>query len=104
MKSTMSAAVRPWSAAEEAALEALRSKAFVGTGSQVGEKLRSLAAQLQVEELARALESNVLALEAMASALEDGHGEAVVEGMAGLASATLDLVAAQRVLQAPAEG
>lgn len=59
---------------------------------------------LQVEELARALESNVLALEAMASALEDGHGEAVVEGMAGLASATLDLVAAQRVLQAPAEG
>ncbi len=44
-------AQRPWTEAEEAYRRALRAKAMVGTGPQVMERLRALAAQLQVEEL-----------------------------------------------------
>lgn len=45
-------APRPWSAAEDEARDALRRKAFVGTASQVGEKLCALADQLELREVA----------------------------------------------------
>ena len=44
-------AARPYSGAEEAYRGELRRKAMVGTAEQVAERLRALAAQLQVEEL-----------------------------------------------------
>jgi len=45
-------ALRDYSAAEEAYRQGLRRKAFVGTGEQVAQRLRTLAAELQVPELA----------------------------------------------------
>lgn len=44
-------AVRPYSEAEEAYRREVRAKAMVGTGAQVAERLRALAAELEVEEL-----------------------------------------------------
>jgi len=44
-------APRPWSEAEEAYRRELRSRALVGTGEQVAQRLRALADELQVEEM-----------------------------------------------------
>lgn len=44
-------AVRPWSPAEEAQLEALQASALVGSGAQVASGLRRLAAAHEVDEL-----------------------------------------------------
>jgi luciferase family oxidoreductase group 1 len=44
-------ALRPYSAAEQAEVDKLRSTALVGSGPQVGGKLRTLADALEVEEL-----------------------------------------------------
>ena len=44
-------ALRDYSADEQAQLEKLRGRSFVGSGAQVADKLRSLAESLQVEEL-----------------------------------------------------
>ena len=44
-------ALRPYNPAEEAFRQGLRSRALVGTGEQVVQKLRSLAGELQVDEL-----------------------------------------------------
>ena len=44
-------AMRPYSAAEQAEADKLRSTALVGSGPQVADKLRALADTLQVEEL-----------------------------------------------------
>ena len=44
-------APRPHSEAEEAYRREVRAKAMVGTGAQVGERLRALAAELEIEEL-----------------------------------------------------
>ncbi|MCW7539259.1 LLM class flavin-dependent oxidoreductase [Aquabacterium sp. A7-Y] len=44
-------AARGFSADELHSVEALRSKAFVGTAAQVGERLRALADELQLDEL-----------------------------------------------------
>lgn len=44
-------AARPWSEQEEVARREMRRKVMVGTGAQVGQRLRDLAAELQVEEL-----------------------------------------------------
>jgi hypothetical protein len=51
---------------------------------------------LQLEVLARAIESNVEALDILATALEDGYRDGVGEGMCALARATVDLLAAQK--------
>jgi hypothetical protein len=45
-------AVREYTAAEEGARLALRQTAFVGDASQLGSRLRSLAQELEVEEIA----------------------------------------------------
>ena len=44
-------ALRPYTAAEQVEADKLRSTALVGSGPQVADKLRALAAALQVEEL-----------------------------------------------------
>ena len=44
-------AQRPWTFEEEAYRAELRGKALVGTGEQVAQKLRALAAQLAIDEL-----------------------------------------------------
>lgn len=44
-------ALQPLTDAEQAALAPMRAKAFVGTAAQVGDRLRALAAQLQLDEL-----------------------------------------------------
>lgn len=44
-------AAQGYTADEMAAIEALRAKAFVGTAGEVGQKLRALAAQLELDEL-----------------------------------------------------
>ena len=44
-------APRPYSDAEESYRREVRAKAMVGTGAQVGERLRALAAELEIEEL-----------------------------------------------------
>ena len=45
-------AVRDYAAAEQGAVDELRSRAFVGTGPQVVKKLRALAEDLGVAEIA----------------------------------------------------
>ncbi|NKB58106.1 MAG: MsnO8 family LLM class oxidoreductase [Alphaproteobacteria bacterium] len=45
------AAAQPYTAAEQARIDALREDAFVGTPDKVGEQLRNLAQQLGVDEL-----------------------------------------------------
>ena len=44
-------AARGFSAAERPTVDAMRRKAFVGTGAQVGRQLRALAEELQLDEL-----------------------------------------------------
>jgi luciferase family oxidoreductase group 1 len=44
-------AARPWSEAEEAYRQRLRSRAMVGTGEQVVQKLRALAEELAIDEV-----------------------------------------------------
>ena len=44
-------ALQPLTDAEQAVLAPLRAKAFVGTAAQVGDRLRALATQLQLDEL-----------------------------------------------------
>jgi alkanesulfonate monooxygenase SsuD/methylene tetrahydromethanopterin reductase-like flavin-dependent oxidoreductase (luciferase family) len=44
-------AVRPWTPAEEAFRQGLRSRAMVGTGEQVVQKLRALADDLGIDEV-----------------------------------------------------
>jgi alkanesulfonate monooxygenase SsuD/methylene tetrahydromethanopterin reductase-like flavin-dependent oxidoreductase (luciferase family) len=44
-------AAQGYSAAEQAHVDALRSKAFVGTPDRVSAQLRALAAELQLDEL-----------------------------------------------------
>jgi alkanesulfonate monooxygenase SsuD/methylene tetrahydromethanopterin reductase-like flavin-dependent oxidoreductase (luciferase family) len=44
-------AVRPYNEAEEAFRAGLRSRAMVGTGAQVAERLRAVAEEMQVDEI-----------------------------------------------------
>lgn len=67
--------------------------AYYGQAEQAGKPGYHLE---HIEQVAKSIETNVEALEAMATAVEDGHKEGVQSAMTDLAEATIELLAAQK--------